>query len=421
MGVGSQLAGELGDASYRHKCGKCGTIRVDQQIGGEATPEGFVAKMVEFARGVWRVLRDDGTFWLNLGDSYAAGGNRNGTAASTLKDGRGGCAADRAVNPDSPPLESGLRPGNLVGIPWRVALALQADGWYLRSDLPWIKGNSMPESCESRPSKSTENVFLLTKTDDYYFDMQAIKPPSVTTPHAPGNNKLAADAVARKRNDGDRMAAISPDSGRRMYRVSDLWYSSINKREGVVGLGDELLGFDVSVASFKGAHFATFPQRLIEPMILASTSEFGCCGKCGGPYRRVVEKTGGEMAAPDENGRDRSIKSNRNGITGSMDGVPPTKETVGWTVGCNCKAPVVPCVVLDPFNGSGTTCATAVQHGRHGVGIDLSKVYLRECAIPRILDAINGEKKVVGGKKQVLDMKRGYANAPATKGPIRKS
>lgn len=329
IGRGGAYADEQakGATAYKSVCGKCGAKRIDQQLGaeplhdcgthGKAQCGGcFVCSMVAVFRGVWRVLRDDGTLWLNLGDSYTDNG--------------------------------------LAGVPWRVALALQADGWTLVSAMPWVKANAMPESAMSRPSKAVEDVFLLTKGPGHYFDMEAIKPPT------------------------------------RQFRNSDLWYSSTKD---VVGVGDQIAAFDVPVASYPGAHFATFSPRLITPMIQAGTSEHGCCSACGKPWERLINKTDGVPTEPDDNGRDRSLATNRNGITGSLDGVRAKSSTLGWRQSCTCKdATVEPCVVLDPFTGSGTTAATAVTLGRRGVGIDLSNKYLNENAIPRIEAALRGEK-----------------------------
>lgn len=307
------------------------------EIGAEPTPEEYVATMVEVFQEVRRVLRDDGTCWLNLGDSYAhslrqSGANRAGNKQNTN---------NGSIRDGFAPNTTGLLEGNIVGIPWRVALALQADGWILRQDIIWYSTNKMPESVTTRCSKAHEYIFLLAKGNGYYYDSVAIE---------------------EERESG---------SGTKNKR--DVWV--------------------VPTTGYPGAHFAVYSPKLITPCILAGTSEHGCCATCGSPYERVVVKTGGQRAEPDADGRDRSIATNRNGITGSLDGVYPTCETVGWKKVCGCLTEeVVPATVLDPFVGSGTTVATALQLGRHGVGIDLSETYLRENAIPRIEAVISGEK-----------------------------
>lgn len=398
IGRGGAYADEQakGATAYKSVCGKCGAKRIDQQLGaeplhdcgthGKAQCGGcFTCSMVAVFRGVWRVLRDDGTLWLNLGDSYAGSSlGRNDVDRMYGEESQGRGLEAR----------SGLARGNLVSIPWRVALALQADGWILRSAMPWVKRNAMPESCDNRPSKAVEDVFLLVKSNDYYFDMEAIRRPYAesTLPrnerglshenknvevHGLGN----AQGLHRGRNSGDQ--CINIGSGRN-FRTGDLWFDSVD---------NDLIAFDVPVASYPGAHFATFPVRLITPMIQAGTSEHGCCSACGKPWERLINKTDSVPTKPDVNGRDRSLVTNRNGITGSLDDVRAKSSTLGWRQSCSCKESTVgPCVVLDPFIGSGTVAATAVTLGRHGVGIDLSDKYLNENAIPRIEAALCGEK-----------------------------
>ena len=208
----------------------------DGQIGLEDTPEQFVANMVEVFREVWRVLRDDGTLWLNLGDSYSGSGK--GPAGNL-----GATHNERWLeHKHSAIVPNGLKPKDLIGIPWRVAFALQADGWYLRQDIIWHKPNPMPESVTDRCTKAHEYIFLLTKSRQYYFDHEAIKEKAVS------NNKPrqfgATKQVGTLRNDIGR---IFEDTGLRNKR--SVW--------------------TVTVKPFKGAHFATFPPELIEPCILA--------------------------------------------------------------------------------------------------------------------------------------------------------
>jgi DNA modification methylase len=241
-------------------CGKCGAKRIDSQIGLEKTPEEYAAKLVEVFREVKRVLKPEGTFWLNLGDSYASGKgtcfNPGGGENSLGKDRK-----EAGVHPldrgnKSTLALSGLKPKDLVGIPWLVAFALRADGWYLRQDIIWSKPNPMPESMTDRCTKSHEYIFLLTKNKEYYFDHQAIKEKAETKPHSSGRkdtNQYGADLGNRK-----RMLGIGSD---REWAKD----GSRNKRS----------VWTINTKPFRDAHFATFPEALIEPMVKAGCPKGG--------------------------------------------------------------------------------------------------------------------------------------------------
>ncbi len=238
------------------------------QIGIEKSPEEYVARMVEVFREVRRVLRDDGTLWLNLGDSYAGGGGFAPDAPSNAKrremiangESQQGSfvISDRqhtrnktgGIKP-----QGAIKPKDLVGIPWRVAFALQADGWYLRQDIIWHKPNPMPESVRDRCTKAHEYIFLLSKSQKYYFDGDAISEPLVTKPHAPGNKKSI-------RHTGHMRADISDPE--KMERV---W--------GAKGKKNKRSVWTVTTKPYAGAHFAAFPPDLIEPCILAGSPENG--------------------------------------------------------------------------------------------------------------------------------------------------
>lgn len=217
---------------------------VDGQIGLEPTPDGFVAAMVEVFREVRRVLADDGTLWLNLGDSYASdskwGGATGGKAARALHGDTGVGRAKRAT---------GLPDKNLIGIPWRVALALQADGWLLRQDIVWSKPNAMPDPVKDRCTRSHEFIFMLTKSGRYFYDHEAIKEPAVSD-HKSGNGFKRGERISYQNSDGSARGS------------DDQW-------DGVGGLRNRRSVWNVSTKPFKGAHFATFPPDLIEPCILA--------------------------------------------------------------------------------------------------------------------------------------------------------
>ena len=231
---------------------------VDGQIGLEDTPQAFVARLVEVFREVRRVLRDDGTLWLNLGDSYAA--QRGGThqPAETLAGGKGGKTTDGArvnrdrhdgYNPTRNAHAIGLKHKDLIGIPWRVAFALQEDGWYLRQEIIWHKPNPMPESVRDRCTKAHEQIFLLSKSPRYYFDSEAIKEPVAESSAA----RLAQPTLAQQ-------AGSARVPGKTNGNMKAVGNGETRNRRSV---------WTVTTKPFKGAHFATFPPDLIEPCILA--------------------------------------------------------------------------------------------------------------------------------------------------------
>jgi DNA modification methylase len=229
-------------------CSRCGAWR--GELGLEPTPEMFVEHIVQVFREVRRVMRPDATCWVNLGDSYATGAGRVGNCPGGGQQGDNWKGA--ATSPNRLPLE-GLKPKDLVGIPWRVAFALQADGWWLRSDIIWSKPNPMPESVTDRPTKAHEYLFLLAKSQRYYYDAEAIKEPQceATLRHAP-RVAIGPKGVDPRGNNGKASGATNDVGGR-------------NKRS----------VWTVATQSFPEAHFATFPEALVEPCIKAGCPEDG--------------------------------------------------------------------------------------------------------------------------------------------------
>lgn len=231
----------------------------DGQIGLEETPDAYVEKLVTVFREVRRVLKDDGVLWLNLGDSYAAGGGFDKTSLAKLhnwncEEGhtngvKNGDGQRRAPTPE------GMKAKNLLGIPWRVAFALQSDGWILRSDCIWHKPNCMPESVQDRPTKAHEYVFLLAKSERYYYDADAVKEDAATKPHAPGKRAHIAEGVQR----------INPSHGQdgALIEPNRIWANDGKRNCRTV--------WSISTVPYKGAHFAVMPQRLVEPCILAGS------------------------------------------------------------------------------------------------------------------------------------------------------
>lgn len=229
----------------------------DGQIGLEPTPEAYVAELVGVFREVWRVLRDDGTGWLNLGDSYASSG-----AIDKRPDNR--TNSDAGFIPRSKkrtaPTPANLKSKDLIGIPWRVAFALQADGWYLRQDIIWHKPNPMPESVTDRCTKAHEYIFLLSKSARYYYDNEAVKEEASDHP-ATANRRLYSDdsAVGTKALHGNGWG----QSGK---GINGAYRTSTRNRRSV---------WTVATQPYSGAHFATFPPALIEPCILAGCPKGG--------------------------------------------------------------------------------------------------------------------------------------------------
>jgi DNA modification methylase len=238
---------------FKDTCGKCGATRVDSQIGLEQTPGEYVDQLVSVFREVRRVLRDDGTLWLNLGDSYAGSGKGGNPEGSKWSGFVGNKAREKSAKASTSIIPQGLKPKDLVGIPWRVAFALQADGWYLRQDIIWHKPNPMPESVTDRCTKSHEYLFLLTKSTKYYYDQEAIKEPSANL----GETSIRFGGSKYGDSKDPKHATKSGnnyvDSGTRNKR--SVW--------------------TVATKPFKDAHFATFPPQLIEPCILAGCPENG--------------------------------------------------------------------------------------------------------------------------------------------------
>ncbi len=230
-------------------CGKCGARRIDQQIGLEETPEAYIAKLVEVFREVRRLLRDDGVLWLNLGDSYAnfnhaPGGMSNGYVSNHK-------GAMDGIKPHSGTIPTGCKPKDLIGIPWMVAFALRADGWWLRSEVIWHKRAPMPESVTDRPTKAHEQVFLLSKAASYYYDADAIAEDATSNlPVVTKLNSAHHDSRAPRPLEKDPYGSMG--------------YMSQGKRNrrSVWTLGPE---------SYSGAHFATMPTKLVEPCILAGS------------------------------------------------------------------------------------------------------------------------------------------------------
>jgi DNA modification methylase len=358
---GDQFAATQGGAmAYGAVCGKCGARRVDSQLGLEPTPEEYVANMVAVFREVRRVLRRDGTCWLNLGDSYAGGSQTDGNVRwEGAKPGNAaGVGARDKRNRDGVGRVPGLKPKDLVGIPWRVAFALQADGWYLRSEVIWSKSNPMPESVTDRPTKSHEQVFLLTRSPRYFYDADAVRETSTERDHNERYERNGRRLNVDRGDLGDGNFP-SPAAGRNLRSV-----------------------WQIATQPYPGAHFATFPEKLVEPCIKAGTSEKGVCPECGAPWVRVVERSGVANDANEVIG-DYDVPGLAKGSSADrvrrLSGatyqrvVSPTDR---WRPSCAHDAAPVPATICDPFGGSGTTARVANRLSRRAILVDLNGEYL---------------------------------------------
>jgi DNA modification methylase len=336
-------------------------------LGLEPTIELYVAHLVTVFEQVRRVLRKDGTCWLNLGDSYVGAGRGGDSGTSGLQGSTRNQDESKRAARTAPP---GLKGKDLCMIPARVALALQAAGWYLRSDIVWAKTNPMPESTKDRPTKSHEFIYLLAKSEKYFYDADAIRE-SHTTADRKGPRRSYKPGSASNMKDGQHETMSGPFAGLPLHP------GGRNRRS----------VWTFATSPYKGAHFATFPPRLVEPCILAGTSAHGCCALCGAPWKRLVA-LGAPIAAQmkvagaTKDGRYRGKATKAYAGTGAQD-PSATKArildgmreriTVGWAPTCRHELPmVVPCVVLDPFAGTGTTGMVAARHGRAFILIELS-------------------------------------------------
>lgn len=293
---------------FKALCGKCGAIRVDQQIGLEATPDGYVAKLVEVFREVRRILRSDGILFLNLGDAYAGhniGGFRPGNEVKN-----GGVSNKNGVG-----FISGMKPKDLIGLPWMVAFALRADGWWLRQDNIWAKRNCMPESVQDRTTRAHEYIFMLTKSERYFYDAVAIEE----------DGEIAAGTRAAKGS--NVRSEIKGVNGR-----PPEYYEYTGKR-------NKRSVWWMATQPFPEAHFAVYPAELAETCIKAGTSERGCCPGCGAPWARVTERAQqpSSYAARKYDEGDPLFRTKRNlGARYQAQLNANPKATVGWQPTCEC-------------------------------------------------------------------------------------
>lgn len=352
------------------------------QLGLESTPDEYVERMVEVFRGVRRVLRGDGVVFLNLGDSYC--NYRPGVYDDNRPHKFGGARdKDRSMPSDGGKRKqrhiSGLKEKDRCMIPARVALALQADGWWLRSEIVWAKPNPMPSSVTDRPTDAHEMVYLLTKSARYYWDQEAVRERTSDHPVTSARNSRADQGVVGAM-DGHGDWGQSGNGG--------FDRSSMNGR-------NIRTVWTIPTQAYPDAHFATFPEELARRCVAAGTSEKGCCPQCGTPWVRVVER---ERSNQSNAARAGTVIDGKGHATDQVrddhdirNGPCVSAVTTGWRLGCPCPRSGddhTPCAVLDPFCGSGTTLAVACRMGRDAVGIELSPEYVK-LAERRIGTALN--------------------------------
>lgn len=307
--------------------------RVKGQLGQEETPEEYIENLVAICREVRRTLREDGTFWINIGDGYCK---------KSLKG-------------------SNLKQKDLVGIPWMAAFALRKDGWYLRSEIIWDKKNPMPESQRTRPSKSHEHLFLLAKSEKYFHDAEAIaeEQKEISIKRAYSKNSVSK----RKDADSDEYA-ISGKSQDKTYQKMQKMLNTMG--DGYVPLCNKKDVWRLATADNKIKHFASYPDDLPKLCILAGSSSKGCCPKCQSPWSREWMKE--------------------------------------WKPSCDCgETKVNDCIVLDPFNGSGTTGRVCRAQNRKYVGIDISEEYLSYAREDLIGNKSECESEIIDTMEEFID------------------
>ncbi len=370
--------------------------------GLEPTLDMYIQHTVEWCREVWRVLRDDGTFWLNIGDSYFGSSNSGGE--SKIQDG-----TNKSFRLENMPTKKadGLKPKDLMMVPARVAIALQADGWWIRNDIIWHKTNPMPESATDRCTKSHEYLFLLTKSKDYYYDQDAIRE----------KHQDPADIHRRILKDGQ----YKHDKSQRGWMTG----SKERADQAITRGRNKRTVWTIATKPYSGAHFATYPPALIEPCIKAGTSEHGVCPECGAQWERVTTKASGGTTGKSWHPHEDDLgMGNVKRQSGSEFETYQPGQTIGWQPSCSHYDKMyltqtarpkklrkrnqqdlqfswwwkrirrrgipngwllnaefdylipVPAKVFDPFLGSGTSIEVARNLGRTGVGTDLSLEYL---------------------------------------------
>jgi len=359
-------------------CSLCGAWK--GSYGLEPTPEMYIEHTIEILREIRRVLRKDGVVFWNIGDSYAGSGgaHKEEHANPGISDSfnrQGVPHYGELGMPERYLAPKGLKPKDLCLIPFRVAIAAQEDGWWVRSIIIWSKPNPMPESVTDRPTESHEYILMLTKSKKYYWDADAVR-----EPHKP--ETIERYQYGYKESERDKLGHSHHGKG---YQRNDGSPIELNAGRNIRTV------WTFPTQPFPEAHFAVFPEKLPETCIKAATPEVGCCSKCGAPWERIVDVSGGTIG---ESWHDHSADIEK-GNSQSKDGIPLAtfktrkmkeqaykRESRGWQPTCNCNADKVASLVLDPFLGAGTTAWVAKRLNRRCVGYELSSEYC-ELAVKR--------------------------------------
>lgn len=358
---------KTGRWTHTEYCEQCGAWR--GELGQEASPTLYIQHLVQIFSEVWRVLRKDGTLWVNIGDAhynYRPGKHDDARAQGYNRTKDGNARGIPSFTPKRGYKIDGLKEKDLIGLPWMLAFALRDAGWYWRSECHWVKPNPLVESVGDRPTKNHEAILMFTKHRNYYYDKWAIseQPTGNAHPRAP---RAARYREARRNGNAKGFDSLSRNNDSFMGATQgDLCPGGRNKRTFWL----------MNVQGYPDDHYAAFCEELPETAIKASSSEVGCCARCGAPWERTVLKPAKEnyKNEPLED-RWRRAAAVRGVDIERADG---NSITLGWHAGCNCYAGTpVACRVLDPFTGRGTTGTVAVRFGRDFTGAELKGSYIK--------------------------------------------